>query len=88
MNKGRQAEIYQSGVQVQWAAVRTILEEIKLPPQNHRILLGPPKPTAAMNGNSFGSAILPPIPNKWHSKSFAYSAHSKEKEILTRFWRM
>ena len=53
-------KIYNCGVQMQWAAVRTILAEIRLPPQNHRILLRSPNPTAAMCGNSFGSAFVPP----------------------------
>ncbi|XP_071639786.1 peptidoglycan-recognition protein SD-like [Temnothorax longispinosus] len=52
--------------EVQWAAVRTILEEIKLPLQSHETpTLGFPgsKPTAAMCGNSSVSALLPPLNN-------------------------
>jgi len=49
-----------SAVQVQWAAVRTTLEEIKVPPQSHKIPSELSKPMAAMCGNSFASAFLPP----------------------------
>lgn len=60
MKKDKTVKIYQSAVQVQCAAVKTIFLEIKVPPQTHKILSRPSKPTAAICGNSFASAFLPP----------------------------
>ena len=60
MKKDKTIEIYQSAVQRQCAAVKTIFLEIKVPPQSHKIVSEPSKPTAAMCGNSFASAFLPP----------------------------
>ena len=58
--KKSKIEIYQSAVQRQCAAVKTIFLDIKVPPQSHKMLSEPSKPTAAMCGNSFASAFLPP----------------------------
>ena len=58
MKKGKIVEIYRSAIQRQSAAVKTIFLEIKVPPQSHKIVSESSKPTAAMCGNSFASALL------------------------------